>query len=126
MSVHGRAQTPSKHFPRDSRGRFTEAAVPRLSSDEIHALARDLVTNVAWMPMNENEMRLAFPILAFAAPGMSDAYMASAGAVWEYLSKASPVGINGLPLFLSCHLVHKEDVPLLRAAMARMYEALNG
>ena len=97
--------------------------VPRMTPDEIHALSRDLVTNRAFMPMDENEMRLSFPILALA-PDLSDEYIDSVGTVWEYMSKASPVGINGLPMFMSCHLVHKDDVAPLRAELARMYEAL--
>ena len=35
--------------------------------------------------------------------------LADIGCFWEYMDKALPRGINGLPCFMSVHIMHKDD-----------------
>jgi len=41
------------------------------------------------------------------------------GCVWEYLAKASEMGVNGYPCFFSCRLMHKEDLGIARREAAK-------
>jgi len=38
-----------------------------------------------------------------------DEYVKSIGMIYEYMDKASPMGINGQPCFMSCQFLSKED-----------------
>ena len=31
------------------------------------------------------------------------------GCIWEFVDNAMPWSINGYPVFMSCHLMHKKD-----------------
>jgi hypothetical protein len=96
-----------------------------MESEEITTLAREIVTNVAYAAWNEDMLRCSFgPFLALAAPSISDEVASQIGLVWEHLAKAGYHGVNGYPSFLSCHFVHKDDVPLLQAEIRRMDDAL--
>lgn len=40
---------------------------------------------------------------------LSKEHLNSVGILWEWLDKAGPRSINGMPMFLSVRLMHKED-----------------
>ena len=44
-----------------------------------------------------------------AYQGFGEQYLKDLGCIYEHMSKAGPRGINGYPMFMSCHLMHKED-----------------
>ena len=44
------------------------------------------------------------------------------GVIYEWMSKAGPRAINGMPTFFSCRLMHKEDWERARQAIAREQE----
>jgi hypothetical protein len=109
---------------RDARGRFTKGpdVVPRMAPGDITVLAREIVTNLVYIA-NDAQMNLSFPVLLWA-PKWSAEFIASIGAVWEYRSMAGPTGINGRPMFFSCHLLNRLDLEPLFSEMARMRAAL--
>ena len=45
------------------------------------------------------------------------------GIVWEYNDKSLPRGVNGMPMFMSCRFMHKDDwervIPAIRAEKER-------
>jgi len=45
------------------------------------------------------------------------------GLVYEYLDKAGPRAINGMPMFMSMRVVPKEDVPILLEYVQKYREA---
>ena len=49
-------------------------------------------------------------------------YMQDIGGFWEYLNQAGPRGINGMPCFFSCRIMHKEDWKRAVAAINREIE----
>lgn len=47
------------------------------------------------------------------------------GILWEYLSQAGPRSINGMPMFTSVHIMHKDDWQRAAAAYERERERLD-
>jgi hypothetical protein len=48
----------------------------------------------------------------------------SIGNVVQWISKAGPQGINGLPVFMSCHIIHKDDWTIIADRALKAHEAL--
>jgi len=52
------------------------------------------------------------------------------GLVWEYIAAAGSRLINGMPLFTSCRLMHKDDLdivrPLIEIEMQRLKDYVSG
>jgi len=46
---------------------------------------------------------------------MPDSYAAKVGVVWQHLSKAGPRAVEGMPMFDSIEIMHREDWDELRA-----------
>jgi len=47
----------------------------------------------------------------------------SIGMIFEYYSKAGPRSINGMPIFMSCQFVHKDDMKVLEGYIAEFRKA---
>jgi hypothetical protein len=69
--------------------------------------------------LEPRELRMSFMILALMEPGQMPPGSAIA---WEYMDKAGPIGINGLPCFLSCHFMNSADWDRARVAIAAELE----
>lgn len=47
-------------------------------------------------------------------------YVKSIGALWEYYEKAMPRSVNGLPIFMSCKLLHIDDMKVLMTTLSKL------
>lgn len=57
-----------------------------------------------------NLLGMVFMVIALG--GLSDltkAEVEDVGCIWEWMDKAGPRSINGLPIFTSCHIMGKAD-----------------
>lgn len=50
----------------------------------------------------------SFPVLHFVKKDQLKRFK-NAGMIYEYMNRASPMGINGRPMFLTCHVLSKLD-----------------
>jgi len=48
------------------------------------------------------------------------------GLIWAHMSEALPRAINGMPQFLGCHLMHKDDWARAQAAIEREVKRREG
>jgi len=74
-----------------------------------------------------DEVAMCFPILMFMK--LCDRKFIAAnppGMIWEFMHKASPTGVNGLPMFFSCHFLSPADMdkvhPMVVAELTRRQE----
>jgi hypothetical protein len=96
----------------------------RKSDDEIKQLALDVALGKvfgSWMLDHEDEASMCFVVLMLCGP-REHAQLRAAGvtAVYEYLDKAGPRTVNGLPSFLSMQLLNQEDQGRLAGAVRRL------
>jgi hypothetical protein len=98
--------------------------VPRMTEEELRVLARQVVTNEVFLT-NKADGMLAFDfILTMTIPKMKAPYTADIGAVWEEYAKAGPRRVNGMPMFMSMHLVSVRDWDILIGFIRDMEKAL--
>ena len=108
-----------------SKSLKSDAAIKRRDEDAIRRLARDVITGKAYLTIKTEEVGYSFGgFLTIALPQMSKEYVDSIGAVWEFLSEAGPMAMNGRPMFLSARFVNKEDVALVVAEVRRLTEVM--
>ncbi|KKM86695.1 hypothetical protein LCGC14_1276410 [marine sediment metagenome] len=99
--------------------------VERLTPEEITELARDSVTNLVFITNSQDGINLSFGlVLSLLLPKAHERYIESIGAVYEYISKAGPRSINGMPMFTSVRFLHIEDMPLLTEERSRLKAAI--
>jgi hypothetical protein len=60
---------------------------------------------------------MIFMILIFMKPEEYD--LPTIGCMWEYISEAGPRSINGYPIFMSAHFMHKDDWKICVPAIER-------
>lgn len=100
----------------------------QLSYDDLKGLARDIVLGRVFtsIGLSESKMRTAFPVFSFLSKESAERLVnGNIVAVYEYYDKASPVGINGLPVFFSCNLLTKEQVEALMQFVAKLQRAMD-
>ena len=102
------------------------AELPRMTQEEIDDLARRVVVNEVFLTNTADAYRFAFPMLMIFGGDKIAEFADDVGAMWEELSKAGPRSINGYPFFTSGHFVHREDFPLVLAAIERKEAGLRG
>lgn len=102
------------------------AALPRLSDDELREFIDAFVSGRIFtsnhVPEGHGDLiAMVFMPIAFGAVTPETAE--EIGLVYEYLDKAGPRSINGMPIFFSCRLLHKKDweraLPVLKAEHER-------
>lgn len=103
-----------------------------LAEPELRQLVLDICDNRVFTDRHcrtADEVLQCFPILAMMK--LCDRKFIAAnppGLVWEFYSKASPMGVNGLPMFFSCKFLSPSDQekvhPLVVAEMTRRQEFL--
>jgi hypothetical protein len=84
--------------------------IPRLTDDEIKTVAADLVKGRIFTANDcppDQITVLFFPLLALMSEGQLN--WDDIGMIYEYMDKAAPMGVNGLPFFFTCRIVNKED-----------------
>lgn len=90
----------------------------------IRDMAREIVTNRAFVTADVDEARLAFAFF-FGLWDWSDVDLHAVGAFYgEFGAAVGGVTINGMPTFTAMRLLHRDDVTALAAEMRRMREAL--
>lgn len=93
--------------------------MPPLSEQELKELALDIDRGMvfgSWV-LTPDEIRSSFMPLMFVDP--SD--IPSNGAyIYEYLSEAGPVSINGRPIFFSMKILPTENVSKLREMLQQL------
>jgi hypothetical protein len=101
-------------------------AVPRLSDDELREFIDAFVSGRIFtsnhVPEGAGDMiAMVFMPIAFGA--ITKEIAEETALVYEYIDKAGPRSINGMPIFFSCRLLHKDDweraLPALRAERDR-------
>lgn len=85
----------------------------RLTEDQIKELARDMVAGQVYVPKNGYELECSFAILFALGAEQMRSWVENIGMVYEYMKKAAPRQINGLPMFFSMRFVHKDDMDAL-------------
>lgn len=96
---------------------------------ELIALARALATNLIFTDRHcrtVEEIGIAFmPIGMGALHECAESFRNDIGLIFEYLDKAGPRSINGLPCFFSAHYVSKSDTKILMEHYTQMHNALH-
>lgn len=96
---------------------------PRLSEGDIKEIARGLVTGKYWTTTDPKEFELAF---SFALLNdWSDWDTDSIGLFIGNLDEIAPRTINGLPMFFSWRIMHRDDTEALLIKWRQMEEALS-
>lgn len=94
----------------------------RHSLKEIDEIAIGLVTNRLWMPLNVQEIDLAFGFMIAACEDQS--IFENYGTIIGDLSDTFPSAINGVQMFYKMQVLHVNDMPYLWKAIAEKNKAL--
>lgn len=99
------------------------------SREELAGIARDVVHGKVFgtwsLPKKDSHLLSSvFMILAFASPTTAKE-MADDGIVhlFEYIDKAGPRSINGYPMFMSAHMVNKEESEIIGEMVKKLNAA---
>lgn len=99
-------------------------AVKRLTPQEVHEVARRVVTNQGLLTNQSRALRSAFMLL-LSLTDWSAFDVATIGAFYGDLGDVIPGRtLNGFPMFHTLRLIHTDDVSLLTAEIKRLTEAL--
>lgn len=94
--------------------------------DELRQFVDDFVSNriftSAHLRENDDIAMVFMPVALGAFSGWSDTGLERIGVLWEYLSQAGPMAINGLPCFFSFHVLNADDWKIAREAILREQE----
>ena len=93
----------------------------RMNDEEIRQFVLDFVAGKIFTDRHVNDvdmLGMVFPVLALGGFGdVTEEEAANIGLIWEDINKAGPRSVNGMPMFLSCHLMHKDDFERARVAI---------
>jgi hypothetical protein len=97
-----------------------DSALGSMGEEELRRLAADIVddrvfTSAHVPPEQLGDLKLVFMVLMFL--GDSKGWLQDAGMLFEYMDKAAPRTINGMPMFFSVRKVIKKDIPALTLYM---------
>lgn len=93
------------------------------TDQELKDIAKDIYRNnifTDWHIENPEDIKLSFMILRF----MEKEDFEDVGLVYEYMSKAGPRSVNGLPTFMSCRLLNIKEVVVVREYYHAYKEAM--
>ncbi len=104
------------------KNRPIQGEVPRMSDEDLRAFVVAFcdgrIFSTAHM-RNLEDAYLVFMPLFFGAGDFSRSWIESIGVVYEYMDKAGPRSINGMPIFFSCRFVHRDDWERARQAIIK-------
>jgi hypothetical protein len=84
--------------------------LPSLPEEDIKQIASDLFHSKIFTSEHlKTEMHLINQIFSILLFLEKNKIPKNLGMIWEYLSKAGPMSVNGYPMFLSCHFLNMED-----------------
>ena len=82
---------------------------------DLKQLAKDIVNNLVFVSHQVREFdrqnlgMIFMPIMFGAFDKMSAEERADSGVIYEYYKEAAPRGVNGYPIFFSCHYLNMAD-----------------
>jgi hypothetical protein len=97
--------------------------IPRMKKEDLRQFVLDLCNEKIWTDRDckrPEDISMSFIILSFMEP--KDFPKEDIGLIWEYISKANTMAVNGMPTFFSCHLMHKDDWKIARQAAIKEME----
>lgn len=101
---------------------------PRKTEEEIKTLALDFHAGKVYTDRHLSDpnavMQVFMPIVMGGLKDVSEDDMMQIGLIYEYLEKADPRSVNGMPTFRSFQYLHKDDVSLLFEKLKKIEEAL--
>lgn len=101
--------------------------IPTLTDEALRQLALDIVNERVFTDRHchtMDEVAMCFPALALMPEAMREKMLANPpGLVWESYTKAAPRGVNGLPMFFSCHFLTQADRVKLDGMVKELYES---
>lgn len=98
--------------------------VPRMEDDELRKFVLGWCDGKLFSTAHEQLRRQphhipsVFMVAAFGGfADCSKTYLDEIGIIWEWIDEALPRAINGMPMFMSCKVMHKEDWSRARVAI---------
>ncbi len=99
----------------------------RMTADEIKEFVMGWCDDKIWTDRHchsERDILSVFMVLALG--GLPEGWTENnLGLIWEWMSKAGPLAVNGQPTFFSCHIMHKEDWEVCRELIQEELERRN-
>lgn len=96
----------------DANGRTKGKFCPRLSRKEIARMAHDVYRGRVFLPMNDRELRDAFGFILTMSASAGHLDFEDREKVWVVGDMSKTLGsrgINGVPMFAACQLIHTRD-----------------
>lgn len=87
-------------------------AVKSKTDEELYELARDIVELKVFTSSHvrtPKDLALTFMPLGFMDKDGIKELQEKVGMLYEYIGKAAPTCVNGMPMFFSMQLLHKDD-----------------
>lgn len=108
--------------------------IPRMTTIELRQFVLNYCSGLIFTSADVSDRSmLPLVFLPLGMGGLSqlpESEIRNIGLFWEHLSAAGPRSINGLPMFVSVHMMHKADVdivvPLIVAERERQAAYLEG
>lgn len=95
----------------------------RMSDDELREFVNGVCSGqilVSTQVRDESMIRRVFmPVVFGAFDGWTQEELKQIGVLWEWMGKAGPLAVNGLPTFLSCNIMRRDDWERAHAAIVR-------
>jgi hypothetical protein len=102
--------------------------INRMSDDDLRAFVDDFVSDRVFTSahLRDHEMRMLptifLPVALGCFSAMQPDSLGQIGILYEYLSKAGPLAINGRPSFVTFKVMHRDDWTRARGAILREQE----
>jgi|SRR5690606_3312148 len=101
----------------------------RMESHKLRTLIKEARAGQIFLSLQLRDMSLIpmvfLPVGLGAFSNYPKSYVENIGALWEYCHKAGPRSINGMPIFMSCRVLHKNDAQIMIKTMAELEEQEN-
>ena len=101
--------------------------IDNLSEEDVRNLALALFHGEIFTDRHcktPDEVLSVFAVLALADEALlKDIGEDKPGMVYEYLEKACPLSVNGLPVFLSCNFLSQDDTRQVHSLLRRLSQA---
>lgn len=95
------------------KGKGKEDGYVRMSDDKIKELAQDMYKGLIFTNMHlqnhEDIPRVFVPMMMLDKEQVEEIKRNPPGMIYEYMSSAGPLSINGMPIFMSFRMLNKED-----------------
>lgn len=106
--------------------------IPRMTTIELRQFVIDFCTGLIFTSAHvPDKQMLGLVFLPLGMGGLAklpEEEIRNIGLFWEYVRAAGPRSVDGMPMFVSVRMMHKEDVdivaPLISAEQARLEVSL--